>query len=269
MIRLDGSAVQPTAARPKRSPAPTISNADRRLGSIPPTTTSTSTRATRSSLRQPAAARGPDSSAPDALQLDRRRGGVDGNARRHHTTPSGSQRRRLRATRLPPDDPIDNPAVVHGVSDAGDPRHRRLPGHARRATTRVFASTLPLTGYDNAGHREVFRYDAAERARSTAPPATRPTRRRRGDATWPRNGLSLTDDGRVFFNSTEPLVAARPQRQARTPTSGRDGRTDPSLISTGTSPLRLEPALGVSADGIDAYFFTRDILVPEDDNGSR
>ena len=40
------------------------------------------------------------------------------------------------------------------------------------------------------------------------------------------------------------------------------------LISTGTSPLDSS-LLGVSADGTDAYFFTRDTLVASDNNGSR
>ena len=34
------------------------------------------------------------------------------------------------------------------------------------------------------------------------------------------------------------------------------------LISTGTSPFDSS-LLGVSADGTDAYFFTRDTLVPQ------
>jgi len=40
------------------------------------------------------------------------------------------------------------------------------------------------------------------------------------------------------------------------------------LISTGTSPQAVG-LLGVSADGTDAFFFTHDALVPEDQNGSR
>ena len=40
------------------------------------------------------------------------------------------------------------------------------------------------------------------------------------------------------------------------------------LISTGTSPFGSS-LLGVSADGTDAYFFTRDKLVTQDENGTR
>ena len=44
-----------------------------------------------------------------------------------------------------------------------------------------------------------------------------------------------------------------------------NGKT--SLISTGLSPFNSS-LLSASADGTDAYFFTRDTLVPQDINGS-
>ena len=45
------------------------------------------------------------------------------------------------------------------------------------------------------------------------------------------------------------------------------GRLSSQLLSTGLSPFDSS-LLGVSADGKDAYFFTRDVLVPQDKNGS-
>jgi hypothetical protein len=39
------------------------------------------------------------------------------------------------------------------------------------------------------------------------------------------------------------------------------------LISTGSSPFS-SGLLGISADGTDAYIFTRDTLVPQDQNGT-
>jgi hypothetical protein len=39
------------------------------------------------------------------------------------------------------------------------------------------------------------------------------------------------------------------------------------LLSTGTSPFAVE-LLGISSDGTDAYFFTRDKLAEEDENGN-
>ena len=40
------------------------------------------------------------------------------------------------------------------------------------------------------------------------------------------------------------------------------------LISTGAEPRGLRDLLSVSADGEDAFFFTREVLVNEDENGS-
>ena len=39
------------------------------------------------------------------------------------------------------------------------------------------------------------------------------------------------------------------------------------LVSTGTSPFAVE-LLGISSDGTDAYFFSRDKLAEEDENGN-
>ena len=72
------------------------------------------------------------------------------------------------------------------------------------------------------------------------------------------NGLSLTDDGRVFFNSDD-AIAPRDldSRQDAYEWSGKL----PELISTGGSPFDSS-LLTVSADGKDAFFFTRDSIVP-------
>ena len=69
----------------------------------------------------------------------------------------------------------------------------------------AFTSTLSLTGYDNGSvHPEVFRYDTGSgvECASCNPTSEQAT----GDASLPRHGLGLSDDGRVFFNSTEGLV---------------------------------------------------------------
>jgi hypothetical protein len=134
----------------------------------------------------------------------------------------------------------------------------------------AFPSALPLTGYDNAGHREVFRYDSANEAidcascNSTGELAT-------GEAGLAPNGLSLTNDGRVFFNADEGLVDrdlnekqdAYEWEKAPGETEGKD-----QLISSGTSIL-ASSLLGVSANGVDAYFFTHETLASGDRNGGR
>jgi hypothetical protein len=82
------------------------------------------------------------------------------------------------------------------------------------------------------------------------------------------NGRFMADDGRTFFSTEDPLE----ERDA-------DGVTDvyeyvegrPQLISSGTSERGTTPEriglVGVSADGIDAFFTTYDSLVPQDENG--
>ena len=180
---------------------------------------------------------------------------------------------------LPFDPNTDNPAVLDSVSS---------PGHRNTADFQVnpsgngavFTSTLPLTGYDNAAHREVFRYDEAAESLECAS-CNQTGEQATGEATLASDGLSITDDGRVFFNSTEGLVD-RDLNEALdvyeweaqgTETAQGVGKCTTEggcvqLISTGTSPLDSS-LLGASANGVDAYFFTHDTLVSSDNNGGR
>ena len=172
---------------------------------------------------------------------------------------------------------------------AGDPRrppHRQPARHRQRqrAGTR---HTADFQVNPDRRRRRLHLDPAADRLRQRRPPRGLPLRRaerrprlrllqpdrragdRRRDAS-PPTASSLTDDGRVFFNSDRRPGRPRPERQARTSMSGsRRTGTEPSLrsaggcielISTGTSPFDSS-LLGVSADGTDAYFFTRDTLV--------
>ena len=96
----------------------------------------------------------------------------------------------------------------------------------------------------------------------------------RNDVSASTQGLFMADDGRTFFSTKESLV--------ETDTNGvedvyeyTEGR--PQLITTGTDAADLAGGsgaagivgglAGVSADGVNAYFATRDTLVPQDDNG--
>ena len=72
-----------------------------------------------------------------------------------------------------------------------------------------------------------------------------------------------TLDGRVFFNTPEPLVF-RDLDNKEDVYEWENGIVE--LISTGTSSFGSS-LLSVSADGTDVYFFTRDNLVPQDRNG--
>ena len=94
------------------------------------------------------------------------------------------------------------------------------------------------------------------------------------------HGLSLTDDGRVFFDSTDALVLRDGDERKdvyewEVQGAGNCNPDDPnffstghcvSLVSSGTSQFDSS-LLSVSADGLDAYFFTHDSLAHEDENG--
>jgi hypothetical protein len=77
-------------------------------------------------------------------------------------------------------------------------------------------------------------------------------------------GLNLADDGRVFFTSTEALAL----RDTGVSSDVYEWKNDRLyLISTGRSPTATG-LLSVSADGRNAYFYTRETMVSEDHNGS-
>jgi hypothetical protein len=178
---------------------------------------------------------------------------------------------------VPRDLSTDNPVVVDSVDSAGT-RNTADFQVSLSGDYAAFTSTLPLTGYDNAANPEIFRYDAATEEISCA--SCNPTSEEAtGEATLASDGLSLTDDGRVFFNSTEGLVDRDLNGKrdvyewsAQRPTTEvgachlEGGCVE--LISTGTSPFDSS-LLGASTDGTDAYFFTRETLVTGDENGTR
>ncbi len=157
----------------------------------------------------------------------------------------------------------DNPLVMHSVSEARV-RHTADFQTTPAGDASVFASTLPLTGYANEGHFEVFRYDAAAdevvcvSCAITNAPA-------KGDASLALNGLSITDDGRVFFSSTDALVLR--DTNGKKDAYQWSGPADVQLISGGTGGFD-SGLLSVTADGRDAYFFTRDTLAESDGNGA-
>jgi hypothetical protein len=127
----------------------------------------------------------------------------------------------------------------------------------------VFDSRLPLTNYPNAGHSEIYRYDyAANQVVCASCALTRATAT--GDTSLSTSGLNLSDDGRVFFSSPEQLVLrdANGKRDAYEWEAG-----DNELISTGSHPADAG-LLSVSSDGVNAYFFTRQTIVPADENGT-
>jgi hypothetical protein len=158
--------------------------------------------------------------------------------------------------------PIDNQAVVHAVSDNGTARYGDFEV-TPNGNFAAFATSMPLeSSYDNGGHQEVYRYDAGTEGldcTSCVPTEGRPV----SDASLPSHGLGLTDDGRVFFNTGDQLVL-RDTNENLDGYEWENGR--PQLISSGTS-IFDSGLLGVTSDGKDAFFFTREKLVGNDLNG--
>ncbi len=129
-------------------------------------------------------------------------------------------------------EPIDNPAILHAVRQAGiyDSADLQITPDGKYA---AFASLVPIDGYDSGGHYEVFRYDATAGADPQCLSCSVTTARADSDATLTPHGSSLADDGRVFFTSVEQLVLR--DTNDKTGRLRVGGRRRPQLISTGTS----------------------------------
>jgi len=183
---------------------------------------------------------------------------------------------------LTPDPRIDNPLVVDSVSEPGV-RHTADFQVTPSDNYAALGSTLALGGGEEepAGHSEVYRYTPQSEAlrcvscsKTGAPSA--------GDASLAPNGLSLLEDGRVFFNSTDQLVNSdtdgrQDAYELSEPGQGNCSTASPAyakatgtclaLISAGTSPFD-SGLFTATSNGTDAFFFTRDSLAPQDENGT-
>jgi len=175
------------------------------------------------------------------------------------TTGTGIQRYDFSA---PVYDPIDSLAVEHGVHQNGVHSFGdfQVTPEGKYA---AFASDIPLTGYPNFGKSHVFRYDADvdELVCASCSPALAVTK---VDTSLPPYGLALTDDGRVFYTTLEALVL-RDTNERLDAYEWSDGVVE--LISPGIAPYDASLAT-VSADGKNAFFFTRQVLTHEDESGN-
>jgi len=146
----------------------------------------------------------------------------------------------------------------------------------------VFESRAKLTSYDNAGHTEIYRYEAetgtVQCVSCNLSAATAESDARLGDYSTLRRTTTIhnvsSDGSRVFFETAEALDIAdtdgindiyewQPPQGAGLPTV--------SLISSGKSttypqePLSTPPRpnilLGVTPDGGDVFFLSQDTLV--------
>ncbi len=139
----------------------------------------------------------------------------------------------------------------------------------------AFLTASPVTQYENDGHLEMYTYDPAARrivCVSCNPSGTPAS----SGVEASQNGLFMTDDGRTFFSTEEPLVHGDTD-QGEDVYEYVDGH--PQLITPGTGEIGIQPGteepdvksnpglIGVSANGTDVYFSTLDTLVPSDRNG--
>ena len=130
-----------------------------------------------------------------------------------------------------------------------------------------------LTDYNSAGYSEMYRYDP-EVGRvfcvSCRPDGQQPV----SDVLGSQNGLFLTNDGRAFFSTKDPLVP-RDTNEAEDVYEYTEGKAQ--LITTGIGPAldvlvgdQTGPGLvNVSANGTDVYFASIDSLVTQDHNGAQ
>jgi hypothetical protein len=141
-----------------------------------------------------------------------------------------------------------------------------------------FLTRARLTGYENEGYEEMYAYNVETGklvCASCIPDGEPPT----SDVEASQNGPFMSNDGRVFFSTADPLVPADADPyhipDVYEYTGGR-----PQLISSGTSSNGKAPGgaaqfttetLGlesVSSTGQDVFFSTTDSLVPQDANGN-
>jgi hypothetical protein len=162
-----------------------------------------------------------------------------------------------------------NPLVLDAVQDSGT----RDTGDFETTPDGLFAifrSALPLTGINSFGKLAAFRFkapvgsDPAQIGCASCDPTGAGEDQLAADASFAAEGLSLSDDGRVFYNTLAPLVLNDTnQREDVYEWSGGA----PLLISDGIGAFSSK-LLTTSHDGVDAYFFTHAKLSPQGQEGT-
>jgi hypothetical protein len=151
------------------------------------------------------------------------------------------------------------------ITDAVENSEKQTYGDIQvtpNGTFAAFSSRSDVAGFPTFGHEAIYRYSTVGDSLVCAScPATRAALT--ADTALTATGLNLSDDGRVFFTSVEPL-ALRDSGTAADVYEWENGRVD--LITTGRSATDSR-LLSASANGVDAFFFTRDRLVSMDQNG--
>ncbi len=161
-----------------------------------------------------------------------------------------------------------------GEQTTGPVSRFQVGGNGDRA---AMITKTRLTGYDNAGKEEMYTYSAVTRkivCVSCRPDGDPPGFNVEGS----KAGRFMSDDGRAFFSTSDALIPVD-SNEALDVYEYSEGR--PQLITTGSGTTesgagsygggRALPGAvglaGVSADGVDVYFATLDVLVPQNHNG--
>lgn len=141
----------------------------------------------------------------------------------------------------------------------------------------AFITSSNVTGYDSAGHTEMYKYDP-ESGRvvcaSCRPDGKPPV----GETLGSQNGRFITEDGRVFFSETADPLVPKDTDEVEDVYEFSEGHAQ--LISAGTgsaltgydgynTQFAAGGLVGVSANGVDAYISTIDTLTSQDHNGTR
>jgi hypothetical protein len=156
---------------------------------------------------------------------------------------------------------IDHPGVLHAKEQA-DVRSSEDIQVTADGDDAVFTSKIVITGKPTDGNAQVYRYHVPTddlQCVSCTPTSAITT----GDAFLTPNGTNLDETGRVYFTSPEQLTLRDTNR--RTDAYEWD-EGNLNLVSTGTGTINAALA-SVDAQGKNAYFFTRESIIPQDDNG--
>ena len=160
---------------------------------------------------------------------------------------------------LAPDDP-----VVRDALSAPEERRSADFQVTPSGEDAVFVSDLALGDAETGGNGSIYRFHASGPGRLdcvSCDPTGGESPETAGDAFLASDGLSVTDDGRVFFTTPGALVL-----------NDTNNRLDvyewaegsPQLISSGKGQFD-SGLLSASADGADAFFFTHEALAPAED----
>lgn len=156
----------------------------------------------------------------------------------------------------------DNPLVVDSVSAAAT-RHTGDFQTTASGDYAAFVSAMPLTGVHTFGHLQVFRFAAAGGlVCASCDYSGTSDESLASNAELAPDGLSILEDGRVFFTTRQELVLNDANR--RTDVYQYSAAGGQELISAGSGPFD-SGLLTASRNGVDVFFFTHEALAPEED----